>query len=274
MNTFFGDVRWAFRSWGGRLWFVAFTLLLACAAAAAYSNRRTSLIGALIVLFYVGFFGTQRIWYLRAYRNEQFEGRDVWRFTRSFFAQFLGLDLLCAIPTLLVIVLWFALQAHNHPGQSAGPIPLGVTLSILGINILLDIGLTFVMPTLAFSTNSATNALRTGVKMIGQTWPSCCWYVLAPGITLSIGSLLVSTHALGGWARPILVVIGAMVAFLFRGAVVPFYLRLHPEVGRNGSVDEKLSSRAEASVAAGWYPDPAGAGSRWWDGSNWTEMKK
>ena len=33
-----------------------------------------------------------------------------------------------------------------------------------------------------------------------------------------------------------------------------------------------MSNSSTPSVAAGWYPDPAGsARSRWWDGTQWTE---
>jgi hypothetical protein len=239
MNTFLGDVQWAIRSWGNGLWFVGFVLILSCANAAAYSNRHTAFLGAAIELFLVGFSGTQRIWYLRSLRNERFEGREVWSLSWSFFGQFLRLGLLCSIPIVLPLIIWIVVEdAHRH-GHAATTTPVALRLVFIGLTLLLDFALTFVVPTLAFSTTSAVDALRSGIRMIGQLWPRCAWYVLAPGLTLSFGSLLVSSHALGGWARPILIVFGAMAAFLFRGAVVPFYLRLHPEVGRDGSAGNR-----------------------------------
>jgi hypothetical protein len=38
-----------------------------------------------------------------------------------------------------------------------------------------------------------------------------------------------------------------MVALLLRGAVVPFYLRLHPETGRNGAADTLVKKKAPKS---------------------------
>jgi hypothetical protein len=143
---------------------------------------------------------------------------------------------LCAIPILLPLIIWVVVEdAHRHR-HAATTTPTALRLVLIGLTLLLDFALTFVVPTLAFSTTSAARALRSGIRLIHETWPRCAWYALAPGLTLSFGSLLVSSHTLGGWARPILIVFGAMAAFLFRGAVVPFYLRLNPAVGRDGSI--------------------------------------
>jgi len=219
---------------------VGFFVIFYIALVAAYSNRHTVLLGALLGLFNVGFSGTQRIWYLRSYRSERFELREIWRLTGSFFWQFVRLGLLCFFPIVLLNAIYIAVEAHKYPHGHLPKAPLGLTLASLGLVVILDFALTFVVPALAFSTTSAIAALRTGIRMIGQTWPSSGWYVFAPGLTVSLVSLLVSTHALAGWGRPVLLVLGGMVALLFRGAIVPFYLRIHPEVGNFGSAHQKV----------------------------------
>jgi hypothetical protein len=239
MHSFLADLRWAVRSWRTGLWFVGFVFFLACVSSISFGHAASIVLGLVVELFYIGFSGTQRIWYLRRLRGETFEQREVWSLTRSYFGRFVRLGLLCSIPLMTATIIWLAVQRPTVSHGKATTIPTAV---FVAVGVLMDIGLTFVVPALAFSTDSAVDALRRGVQMIKATWPSSAWYVIAPGLTLSFSSLVVSTHALGGLARPVLGIIGGMLAFLLRGAVVPFYLRLHPEVGTNGSALVRIAS--------------------------------
>jgi hypothetical protein len=147
---------------------------------------------------------------------------------------------------VLIFVGWAIADAASHSyrsGQPRHPVPTNLSVLAILVTLVIDFGLTFVVPALAFETDSATNALRSGIEMLRRTWPSSLWYALAPGLAISFASLLVSTHALGGWGRPVLWGICGMVAFALRGAVVPFYLRHHPDVGPDGAAFVRTGSR-------------------------------
>jgi hypothetical protein len=180
MRTFLGDARWALRSWGTRSWFIGFVFILACASAAAYSNRHTAIFGLPIMLFNLGILGTRRIWYLRSWRGEQFEGRELWSLTRSFFARFLRLGLLCSVSILLPAIVVIGMEAHRQPPGTTPAVPFGLSVFILGVVVILDAALTFVVPALAFSTDSVSDAFGTGLATIKAIWPSCAWYVVTP----------------------------------------------------------------------------------------------
>lgn len=216
--------------------FVAFVFLLACVNAVAFDHRQLSILGLAVELFYVGFTGTQRIWYLRRLRAQRFATSEVWSLTRAFFGRYFRLGILCAIPITVILVAWSISYASSHPHGNAGEnLPFGIILLALAVTVIIDITMTFVVPALAFRTDSAMDGLRFGLRMLRQTWPTSLWYALAPGIAISFSSLLVSTHALNGWGRPILWVISGMVAFALRGTIVPFYIRRYPEVGSDGA---------------------------------------
>jgi hypothetical protein len=149
MRTFLGDARWALRSWGTRSWFIGFVFILACASAAAYSNRHTAIFGLPIL-------------------------------TSSFFARFLRLGLLCSVPTLLPAIVVIGMEAHRQPPGTTPAVAFGLSVFILGVIVILDAALTFVVPALAFSTDSVSDAFGTGLATIEATWPSCAWYVVTP----------------------------------------------------------------------------------------------
>ena len=215
-------------------------LSLSCLYAVAIGHRQLAVLLILVELFYVGFAGTEHVWYLRHFRGEGFEPRKVGALTGGFFGRFMRLGLICAIPILVPVLTWSIVEGSHHLHGRVRPLPFAMSLLLIGIAVVLDVGLTFVIPILAFSTDSAKDALKSGVKMIADTWPGSLRYVLAPGLAISFSSLLVSSHALGGWARPVLWVITGMVAFLLRGTAVPFYLRRHPQVGPSGSVQPRM----------------------------------
>lgn len=78
------------------------------------------------------------------------------------------------------------------------------------------------------------------------------------------------------WLSPILVgrdgdIPGELwVALLGAAAALAGGLMAMAEKDQGGAVASTTNS-PEKAIPAGWYPDPSGAGHRWWDGSAWTE---
>jgi hypothetical protein len=214
--------------------------------------KALSILVLAITLFDVAFVLVQRIWYLRRLQDKTIEAGEIWRLIRALFGRGLRLGLLCAVPVVLIVVGWVISDAATHPyrsGQPRHPIPTGVSVLAFVITVIIDFALTFVVPALAFETDSAKDALRSGLQMLRKTLPSSLWYALAPGLAISVASLLVSTHALGGWGRPVLWGICGMVAFALRGAVVPFYLRNHSKVGPDGAAFLRSESRSDKMLS-------------------------
>jgi len=71
--------------------------------------------------------------------------------------------------------------------------------------------------------------------MLRETWPASAWYALTPGLTLPALGFALPRSALGHWGKVLVGVSGALLALWFKGAVVAFYLRNHPEVGGDGA---------------------------------------
>ena len=166
-------------------------------------------------LILAGFVGTQRAWFLAAFRDENFGLPDATASTTRYVPRFVALGLLVFLP----VVPWIVLVAGLHSSH-----PLEAGLLLAATLLLLDAFLTFVVPALAFTTNSAFEAVRIGRRMIGSTWPACAWYVVAPGLTLTLFVLLLPGSSLAG-ARVALGVVAALVALVLKGAIAAFYLR-------------------------------------------------
>jgi hypothetical protein len=92
--------------------------------------------------------------------------------------------------------------------------------------VAFDVALTFVVPALALTTRSVREALRIGMAMVRDAWPMSAWYVLAPGLTLTVLSNIADYAYRPNEALQVtLVVSTAILALLAKGAIVAFYVR-------------------------------------------------
>lgn len=172
----------------------------------------------------LGFYGTQRIWYLRGFRNDRLQRGELWSLTRAFLGRFFVLGLLTSLVGAPITIV-----AANVDGA-------GRVVAIVGWSLVLDFSLTFVTPAVAFSTRSTMAAVRLGARTIKHTWPRSRWYVLTPGlVATALWWVLPSSSGVGDWAFGLSAVAGSLLALLFKGAGAAFYLRLHPEVGDTGA---------------------------------------
>lgn len=196
----------------------------------------------------VGFVGTQRIWFLRAYRGAPTKPAEVARLTAGFFPRFA----LLGLPAGTVIVVGVSLaNALARSPVNRGPGPVGAAhggligrVSDLVIILAIDVAWTFVVPALALSTRSVADAYRRGWDMIRQHWPATAWYVCTPGIALGALNLLAPREPAP--VRYLLAIAGGLLAVSFKGAALAFYLRWTPDVGDSGSAGRAVPAPVQA----------------------------
>jgi hypothetical protein len=193
-----------------------------------------------VLLFYLpvalvtaGFYGTQRIWYLRRFRGNDLASGELLSLTWSFSGRFITLGLMVAFPWFLLGIV----ETLTIDLTSAGAWWRTISLITYVVYFLaIDFLLTFATPMLAFKTRSASQALDLGIRMIRQTWPRAALYVLVPPLALQ----LLIYRPLGlfrlSWlAIAIEAAVAALINLLFKGAVAAFYLREVPAIGDDGA---------------------------------------
>ena len=202
-----------------RLLFVTLAVQVVPSALVALGQSATALgvLGLLIDLLTIGFFGTQRVWLLRIYHGESLSAGEIYKLTRDYFGRFFGLGVRVFLPAGLII------------GVAAVSRNTAATLVIAGVTgFVLDVLLTFVVPDLTFVAASPKHAWETGRALLRQSWPQSRWYVLTPGI-----ALITVANALSGLNHGAAVVIpesalSALLSLIFRGTILAYYIRLRP----------------------------------------------
>ena len=206
-----------------------------------------------VSLLLFGYFGVERVWYLRLFRGQEMSFREIWLFSWHFVGRYLALALIVGLlflPLLVPLVIESVEGARElaeearRTGQPFDPAavedrlytPTLLILS-LGLGLLMDFVLTFTTPALAFSTRSVWAALKENVNLIRRAAPASLIYVLIPPLAALITLRLVPPTRLGQAAWLALSMLGVFLNLLFKGATAAFYLRHHPEVGDFGAVD-------------------------------------
>lgn len=181
-------------------------------------------------LVFAGWFGTQRIWYLRAFRDKQLEPGEFWPLTSAFRARYIVLGILVGVVGMIPVVPLFASSEGRH------------TSAIVGFAVwamAIDAALTFVTPALAFSTRKVREAFSIGFTLIKRTWPASFLYVFIPPLALR--------GAAAAFANQRSAVVFAIVADVFfvlllawfKGATARFYLRFY-ETGEDGAAFREI----------------------------------
>lgn len=192
-----------------------------------------------IGLFNLGWNGTERIWYLRIFRARSLSRREGWNFSWSFLGRFLVLGLLISLVLIPVYLLAFwsvFARIRSQPGPpTVADLRFWPVVISSVVVLVVEFGLTFVTPALAYTTRRITDAMRIGLRMIKDTWPRCALYVLVPPLAVTILSRFLPSSVIGVWLRLALLPTSALVNLLFKGATAAFYLR-RVDVGDNGAV--------------------------------------
>ena len=198
-------------------------------------------------IYWLGWVGTERMWYLRGFRGLTITAGEAWGFTRRFVGRFLWLGVLVIIPYIAVL-LPLAIVFGDSVGSS--PDSLGYLVALAIATLILDVVLTFVTPALVFSTESPTDALKIGWRMLRDGWPGTAWYAVLPPMAFLLLTSSQPPDAENRWMWAIASCVAGLLNLLAKGAVAALYLREHPEVGNDGAAfDDQV---VPAPTPAGW----------------------
>jgi hypothetical protein len=141
------------------------------------TDEVVSLVLIIPTVLFLGWAGTEREWYRRAFVGEDFSPSEIWPTSRGFFGRFFRLGLLLSPLLLAFCGLWVWVG-----GNPVAEFALFSALVIIG-----DVTLTFVTPALTFATPSARRALGIGLGMLRKHWPAAAPYALTPALVTILG---------------------------------------------------------------------------------------
>jgi hypothetical protein len=198
-------------------------------------------------VFNVAWLGVERIFFQRHLQQQPATLRHFFHLVRPFSGRFVRAGILVGSVTLAVVfgVEWLLdpefLRTSHTPG-------LMLTTSIAAFAVLLDFGLTFVPPALAYTTASVRHAFMIGLAMIWDTWPRSAWYVLCPPLALTMLSYLFPVGGIS--VRLLLDVVLTAASVLAKGAIAAFYLRERGTYGDDGAayIAQQMPERSTASA--------------------------
>ena len=248
---FLSDMGLAFRCWmvDPRLPLLSLGLVLAgfLPSLLRLVNPVFGALGFLVLplsIFSIGFYGTQRIWYMRIFRGQRMEPSAVWSMSWRFLGRYLVLGIATGWPIFLLTVAYvMSIVSQTLSDYRAGHLLRAPRLSVSWLLVLVilasllwDFALTFATPALAFTTDRATDALTLGLRMIRETWPAGALYVFFPPLALQVVSGIPGLA--GVRSLPLIYGVTFVVAIFnlaAKGAVAAFYLR-RMTVGDEGSL--------------------------------------
>jgi hypothetical protein len=194
----------------------------ACTSGSSSLFALLAVVALPVSLFAVGFFGAERWWYARVASGDVPLPRELWRVSWGYFWRFVRLGLLVAVLSMPV-VLPILLAGRHSSGARA--------IALAAYVFILDIALTFVTPAMALSTESAWQALKTGIVALDRFWPRDALYAVVPPMALTIVTRVApdvfGSRAVTAFAG----VVAQLLTMFFAGAVTLLYVReIDPEV--------------------------------------------
>lgn len=212
------------------------TALVAVLGALTSVRGGLGAVATLLAVAAVGWVGTERLWYLRAWTGRTLSPGEAVRTTLRCFVRFLLLGLLAGFLYLvlaapaLVAVARAALDALGDP--AALDVPVWAVVYLVVALVLLDVLGTFVTPALVYSTRRVGEAVALGLLLLRRTWPHAALYVVLPPLAVVLGNAAAGP-ATG--VAVVTVVVAALVNLVVKGAVAAYYLRLVEPVGPDGA---------------------------------------
>lgn len=239
---FLEDAQRALHVWRTRPALPAMTTALAIVAAVASSDLTGNVLAGLVGLALLGWVGSERLWYLRAYTGASLSVLTALRAAFAYWGRFFALFFLtCLISLPLSLPAVFALYRAGRDASDNGQVdvPLWSTLYLLAVSLLIDFLLTFVTPALVFTSRRARDAVSIGLTLLRRTWRHSAAYVLFPPLAV----LILTRFSTGpvGWGGAALIVVSSLFNLLAKGATAAYYLRVMPPVGPAGDLDLDLA---------------------------------
>lgn len=217
-DDFVTDLRQALRVWARQPLLPIISVVFWTFPVTGYSTEAASFLILLVYFVFLGWPGTEREWYRRAFAGEVFPMTAIWPTSRRFFGPFLRLCLLLlpiVVPLLIAYGIWY---------ESAPVLAYGASILVI---FIFDVALTFVTPALTFTTSSATSAVYIGLSMLRACWPAAAPYALTPALFIILGTQIVLEPVIGPVGALVAQALAGLLALAIKGATVAFYLR-HP----------------------------------------------
>lgn len=211
--------------------------------------EKQQLVGLLslpISIFYLGYVGTERIWFARLFHGETLDRAGIWSWTWHLFPRYLRLGFIVLL-IMSPLIVWISVEVFRVAGELIAEMqrtgraeqldpqefserlyaPTFIVASA-AIAVVADFLLTFTTPALAFTHSKAWSALKENFRTMRAGWPTSLLYVLIPPFAALVTLRLLPVTRLGSGLYVALAVLGVLLNLLFKGATVAFYLRLHP----------------------------------------------
>ena len=197
-------------------------------------------------IFAIGWPGTERMLYLRAYRGLPLLRSELLSLTRAFIGRFFVLGV---VATIAMSGIGWVYAATEDPGVRLLAVAIGV--------LALDIFLTFATPALAFTTRRVSIAVRIGHRTLVEGWPHSAWYALVPPLATLIVLRLLPESVVSLRGQLALTGAGALLNLWFKGAVAAYYLRRHP-AGDDGAAHATGWEMLDPRTGEPFHPETEG----------------
>lgn len=258
-----GDLRRAAAVWRRYPLLPAATVATAAFVCLTNASSGLAVLVGLGALLLVGWPGTERLFYLRAWHGEGMRLRELPGATLRFFTRFFLLALLAAGAYLVVAlpavveVSRRAVDAARHataagvtdPAQVDVAVPLWATVWLIAAVVVIDMVGTYVTPALTYSTWRVTEAVVIGLRMLRRSWPHAALYVVAPPLAVVVVNLFSQT---GLATATVTVVLAALLNLLVKGTVAAYYLRVVGPVPTSGALKPPARTVGGWDGAPGW----------------------
>lgn len=196
---FVSDLRRTFAAWRAQP--LLPLSVLALSAVLGFADGPLVLLALPAMVFYVGFLGTQRVWYTRAWKGRGLAPGESVRLSLELFGSYFALALLVLTVSLPAYLLLF--------------FPLGEVPARVAVALTFDVLGTFVTSALAVDRLTVPQAITAGWRLLRARFRECAPHALLPPL------VLYAFADRRGW----LLVFAEMAALVARGVTTSYYVR-------------------------------------------------
>ena len=181
-----------------------------------------SFVGFLTAVFYIGYVGTERLWYAAIWAGKSLELSTVWQTSWSYWGRYFRLGLLLIVVTIALSVPLSGLYALlGWTGVYGQPIYFIIPV------LLTDIWMTFMTPALAYSTESTKEGASIEWRFLKGQGQRVAWYAATPPLVAVILLQRTPPEDLDMEMRIGLSAVAGLAHLALKGATAAKYLRHH-----------------------------------------------